>query len=237
MPKTTPVKASSSINGNIFHRFSPVDLVQTWSTEAAALDTLLNSKSGGIDESTLLRWFGESIDRIALLVYAMEKVVPTHIAREMTIGGFRTDFGWAQVTATEAPSVGFVEIEHAKADSLFVKKTRSTPYIGNSFLQGYSQLVDWASFGNADARNDSKISAVVGKHPEPVNYHFCLVVGQQRFIPGQQELDRFRWWQQHLRVNNHTKIKTYSDIPPAALSYAAACKAGGALSSSTMRLP
>lgn len=214
------------LNGNQFHAYNPVGIKAKWLAEAADLKTRLELPLDGVSETVLLHWFGEDLDRIGLLVYALHRVVPTHLARELTIGSFRTDFAWACIEADLKPLVGFIEVEHALRDSLFKQKTRIAPYIGDSFLSGFSQLIDWCSFGRGQATTDPQVSAVVGKTPGPVHYYFSLVVGQDRFIPGQLEEDRFDWWKGNLKLGQGTTISTYTDIQIAAAMYARTHGAG-----------
>ena len=120
------------------------NLAFTWATDLADFEQLINPALNpkGLDEDTLLKWFGATTHRMALLPFALTGIPPTHVARELTIGRFRVDFAWASIQPGLKPNFGFIELQDALGDTLFRSGTRQVPYIGRSFLDGFSQLAD-----------------------------------------------------------------------------------------------
>lgn len=211
----TIATASSRISANTFHPFAFVaTTVRQWKTDLADFASLISPTiaPNGVGESALLKWFGASVDRIAMLAYAIHRIVPTHVARELTIGDFRADFGWAEVDPDVDPTVGLIELENCEPKTLFEKKARKAPYLGSRFLGGFGQLVDWCAFGQAQARTDATISALLGPNHSNASYVFALVAGDRRFSNDALSETRLRWWRDNLQVGHGTSTVTFDQI-------------------------
>lgn len=203
------------IDANIFHDFIfDKNTLPTWKTELAAFENLISPASApnGVAEKVMLAWFGASIDRIALLVYALYRIVPTQVARELTVGDFRSDFAWIDNDATVNPTVGLIELENCEPSTLFVQKTRKAPYLGSRFLGGFGQLVDWCAFGQAQASTDATISAVLGARHQNVSYEFALVAGDQRFASDALSQRRMQWWNANVKLGGGTVTRTFDHV-------------------------
>ena len=212
---TATATASSRISANRFHPFAfGATTVRQWKTDLADFASLISPTIApkGIGETALLKWFGASVDRIALLAYAIHRIVPTHVARELTIGDFRADFGWAEVDPDVDPTVGLIELENCEPKTLFEKKARKAPYLGSRFLGGFGQLVDWCAFGQAQARTDATISALLGSGHSNASYVFALVAGDRRFSNDALSETRLRWWRDNLQVGHGTSTVTFDQI-------------------------
>lgn len=214
MVTSTPHR-KSRISANRFHPFSfDAAKVAQWKKDLAAYNDLISASTApnGVGETALLKWFGVSVDRIALLTYAIHRVVPTHVARELTFGDFRADFAWANVDPDVDPTVGLIELENCEPKTLFEKKARKAPYLGARFLGGFGQLADWCSFGQAQAKADATISAVLGsKHPNAA-YVYALVAGHRRFAKDALSETRLRWWRENLQVGHGTITMTFDQV-------------------------
>jgi len=211
----TVASATACIAANTFHPFNfDSSTLPIWKAELLAFTTLISPAAApnGVDEQTLLDWFGASIERISLLVYALYRIVPTHVARELTIGNFRADYGWADVDPTVDPTVGLIELENCEPSTLFTQKARTAPYLGSRFLGGFGQLVDWCAFGRADASVDAKISAVLGARHHKVTYLFALVAGDQRFASDALSQMRMQWWDANLKLGHGTVTRTFDKL-------------------------
>lgn len=204
------------IAANVFHAFADTDLETKWSAELTVLDSWLKGSVaiGGIGERALLNWFGAAEVRIAMLAFGLTGIVPTHVARELTIGRFRTDFTWATIDPDARPLVGLIELENAESNTLFEKKARAIPHIGSRFLGGFGQLVDWCAFGSADAQIDPNISAVIGAHPRSgeTEYRFDLVAGLDAFAADPLSRSRLSWWNQNILVGRGTQTVTFTRL-------------------------
>ena len=211
----TIATASSRISANTFHPFAfGATTVRQWKTDLADFASLISPTiaPNGVGESALLKWFGASVDRIAMLAYAIHRIVPIHVARELTIGDFRADFGWAEVDPDVDPTVGLIELENCEPKTLFEKKARKAPYLGSRFLGGFGQLVDWCAFGQAQARTDATISALLGPNHSNASYVFALVAGDRRFSNDALSETRLRWWRDNLQVGHGTSTVTFDQI-------------------------
>ena len=160
----------------------------------------------------MLNWFGESVERIAMLAYALHRIVPTHVARELTIGNFRADFGWADVDPGADPTVGLIEFEDCLPKTLFEQKKRKAAHLGARFLGGFGQLVDWCAFGLAEARSDARISPLLGPHFENASYRYALVAGHRRFANDALSRMRLRWWHDNLKLGHGTSTATFDQV-------------------------
>jgi len=207
--------ASSIINANQFHAFNfdPAALA-IWNRDLAALGTLISASAApnGVGETALLKWFGASAARIALLAYAIHGVVPTHVARELKIGDFRADFGWAEIDPDVDPTVGLIELENCEPNTLFEQKARAAPYLGSRFLGGFSQLVDWCAFGQGNAESDAKISVLLGHQQTNASYVYALVAGDRRFSSDSLSERRLRWWRENIKLGHGTTTSTFDQV-------------------------
>ncbi|WP_207104590.1 hypothetical protein, partial [Xanthomonas citri] len=122
------------------------------------------------------------------------------------------DFFWVCLDDTAEPVVCAVELEGALADTLFRKKSnRAEPYYGAKFLDGFSQLVDWCSFGRSAAESSYKISSLFPDNSIPV-YEYCLIAGLSSFAVDQSLKKRLNWWNQHIKLGNGTKTFTFDGL-------------------------
>jgi hypothetical protein len=211
----SPTLTKKRIAANKFHPFHFDNTTPAlWKAELAAFGTLISPAAApnGVKEKVLLAWFGASIERIALLAYALYRIVPTHVARELTVGDFRSDFAFADVDPSVYPTIGLIEIEDCQPNTLFVQKGRKAPYLGSRFLGGFGQLVDWCAFGRGQADSDATISAVLGGHNQNVSYTFALVAGDQRFSVDSLSKQRMQWWDANIKLGNDTVTRTFDDI-------------------------
>jgi len=211
----TAASAAACIAANTFHHFNfDSSTLPVWKAELVAFTKLISPATApnGVDEQTLLDWFGTSVQRIALLVYALHRIVPTHVARELTIGNFRADYAWADVDPAVDPTVGLIELENCEPSTLFMQNGRTAPYLGSRFLEGFGQLVDWCAFGQTDASVDAKISAVLGARHHKVTYLFALVAGDQRFASDALSQMRMQWWDANLKLGHGTATRTFDKL-------------------------
>lgn len=203
------------IPANIFHRFDfNAGTLPQWEAALSKFSVLISPATSpeGVGETKLLQWFGASAERIALLAYAMHGIVPTHVARELTIGDFRADFGWAEVDPDVDPTVGLIELENCEPKTLFETKQRKAPYLGNRFLNGFGQLVDWCAFGQGQARSDAAISRLLGAQHMNASYVFALVAGDRRFSNDALSQMRLRWWRENMQVGHGTTTVTFDQV-------------------------
>lgn len=214
-PKANAAVATTRVRANQFHPFLfDATKVSLWKADLADFADLISSLNApnGVAEKVMLHWFGASVDRIALLVYAIHRIVPTHVARELTIGSFRADFGWADITPDVEPTIGLIELEDCLPKTLFQKKTRKAPYFGSRFLGGFGQLVDWCSFGQGQAKVDASISALLGSDYSRASYVFALVAGDQRFSSDALSQTRLQWWRDNLQLGHGTTTATFDQV-------------------------
>lgn len=203
------------IAANTFHPFNfDATTLPQWKADLAAFSLLISAAAAphGVGETALLQWFGASVERIALLAYAIHGILPTHVARELTIGDFRADFGWAEVDPAVDATVGLIELENCEAKTLFEKKKRKAPYLGARFLGGFGQLVDWCAFGQAQAKSDASISLVLGLQHMNASYVFALVAGHRRFSSDVLSQTRLQWWRENMQVGHGTTTVTFDQV-------------------------
>ena len=192
------------------------NLATTWTNDLADFEQLISPAVNpkGLDEESLLKWFGASIHRMALIPFALTGIPPTHVARELTIGRFRVDFAWASIQPGMKPSFGFIELQDASEDTLFRVGTRAVPYIGRSFLDGFSQLVDWCCFGQNEVKTNSTISSLVVEHQHAYQtvYQYALIAGLDRFAQDPFNSQRLVWWNDHIKLGAGTDTKTFTGL-------------------------
>lgn len=208
-------KAALRISGNTFHAFNfDTTTLSQWTADLTALTTLISATTApkGVGETALLKWFGTSVERIALLAFAIHGILPTHVARELVIGDFRADFGWAEVDPDVDPTVGLIELENCEPKTLFEKKKRKAPYLGARFLGGFGQLIDWCAFGQGQAKSDATISALLGPQHANTSYVFSLVAGDRRFASDALSETRLRWWRENVKVGHGTTTVTFDQV-------------------------
>ncbi|WP_127172172.1 Shedu anti-phage system protein SduA domain-containing protein [Xanthomonas euvesicatoria] len=212
--KSSPV---SMVDAGKFVTVTPAGIAKQWALDVADLEALLTSASSsgaGLDERSLLAWFGVSVERIALLAYSVFGFVPDAVAREMTLATFRADFAWVRRAKgpIQASTVCFVEFEAALPKTLFEKKKRNAPYFGNSFLQGFSQLVDWCTFGMVEAEQNFAVAqALNGASSKRTDLRYLLVAGLDDFL-NENTRNRLNWWSTNITLGRGTDFKTYSAI-------------------------
>lgn len=207
--------AATAPAANTFHSFAfDAHAVQRLQQELLAFSSLISAAKApdGVGEEALLAWFGASVDRMALLVICAHNIVPTHVARELQIGRFRADFGWACIDTMADPVVGMIELEPCERDTLFQKRQRSTPYLGERFLGGFAQLVDWCAFGYADACEDPAISSLIGPAYDRTAYVYALVAGDRRFASDGLSKRRLDWWADHIKLGRGTQMKSFDQL-------------------------
>jgi len=200
-----------------FHPFKVSRGAAIWKTELNKLARLLKdgvTSGKGVGEKELLAWFGENANRMALLAYATSNVVPTHVAREVIIGGFRADFAWICKEPNASPIVCFVEIEGALPTTLFRKKKkgRIEPYIGDKFLDGFSQLVDWCSFGRALAETHPLVGDVLNNDTRAISYRYSLIAGIDDFMQNASLHRRLMWWHDNIKLGHGTETLTFTAL-------------------------
>lgn len=206
---------STSIAANTFHNFIfDANTLPRWQADLAAFSHLISTAGApnGVGETALLKWFGASVERIALLAYAVHSILPTHVARELTVGDFRADFGWAEVDPAVDATIGLIELENCESNTLFVKRKRKAPYLGARFLNGFSQLVDWCAFGQGQAKTDASISLILGSRHTNASYLFALVAGDRRFANDALSQIRLQWWRENMAVGHGTTTMTFDQV-------------------------
>lgn len=212
---TGATKALLRIPGNTFHAFHfDATTLPKWNVDLVEFIKMISPAAApnGVGEPALLKWFGASVERIALLAYAIHGIIPTHVARELTIGDFRADFGWAEVDRDVDPTVGLIELENCEPKTLFRTKKRKAPYLGSRFLDGFGQLVDWCAFGQGQAKSDAAISVLLGTQHLNASYVFALVAGDRRFSNDALSQARLRWWRENMQVGHGTTTVTFDQV-------------------------
>jgi hypothetical protein len=150
---------------------------------------------------------------------ASHGIMPTHVARELRVGNFRSDFAWAEVAPDVDSTVGLIELEDCKPTTLFEQRARKAPYFGKRFLAGFAQLVDWCAFGQAQAKSDPAISSLLGPYHANASYVFELVAGHRRFSNDALSQARLDWWHANIHVGHGTSIVTFDKLCQAARSH------------------
>ncbi len=201
----------------MFHSVTSSTLTGKWMrAELQKFKVVLDAGVGsgkGVDETTLLHWFAQSAEHVALLAYATKGVVPTSVGYEIPLGGFRADFAWAAVDAHAAPTIVFIEFEAALSDTLFeIKKKRTTPYIGAAFLEGFSQIVDWCAFGQHEARANPLVSQLLKGITRLPIYQFTLIAGLDDFASDPALTSRLTWWKQNIKYADGAEMYSFTDV-------------------------
>ncbi|MGV7174853.1 Shedu anti-phage system protein SduA domain-containing protein [Xanthomonas axonopodis] len=205
------------IPGGIFHQVDVATIKKIWSVDVDSLEVLLNKgvvSGAGVGEKTLLDWVGHSVERVALLAFATHGFFPHYVAREFSMAGFRADFAWIVRAdhGVNTSTVCFVELENALPETLFRPGSRAQPYFGTKFLDGFSQLVDWCSFGKTEAESNAPIAAVLaGSASSSVSYQYCLIAGVDDFLNAHTKA-RLNWWRDNIKLGHGTQFHTYSEI-------------------------
>jgi hypothetical protein len=204
-----------SLTANKLHSFPQTYVVPSWKHAIKLLEDEFSvaKHPRGVAERPLLDFFGASVENIALLVFGLHGVMPTYVAREFELGHFRSDFAWIALDDQSKPLVGFIELEPALEDTLFkTSRSRNAPYLGDRFLGGFGQLVDWCAFGRGEAALDPKISPLLGANGYQAIYLYGLVAGLDRFALDRLSHNRLTWWQQNIAIGNGTCFKTFSQL-------------------------
>jgi hypothetical protein len=130
------------------------------------------------------------------------------LAREYPLfGEFRCDFA---VGDSAAKSYAFVELEDARAASIFIKKKgKFAPEWSPRFEHGYSQVVDW--FYKLQTMTDTPdMEARLGKRA--VIYTGVVVVGRDQHLSAGERL-RLDWRREHVVVNSKKVVcVTYDQL-------------------------
>ncbi|MGN4069870.1 Shedu anti-phage system protein SduA domain-containing protein [Burkholderia gladioli] len=204
--------------GNLFHPFdfkgsTTAGWRSDWTIFKSMIWTASTPKAPvSVEETELLKWFGGSVERVAMMVYAIHKIVPTHVARELEIGDFRADFAWASIDPDADATVGFIEFENCLPKTIFDKKTRKAPYWGSRFLGGFGQLVDWCAFGQAQAQADAAISSILGPKFDNARYVYSLVAGHRAFWSDALSSRRMNWWSANMSLGSGTTTLTFDQL-------------------------
>lgn len=211
------------LRGNQFHRceHTAVDVVAAGRSLALML---AEAGDKGVAERPLLEWLGASTARIALLAHAGGQLVPTYVARELSLGDMRADFALLQVpkSSTAAPRLLLVECQGALPNSLFEKGKRKLLYWGHDFLDGFSQLVDWHFVGHHTTLNQA-IATLTAGHLRCIEVSFQLVVGLQKFSMDELSQRRIISWAQTLTIGSNFRVSRFDDVAHEALSWTDAC--------------
>ena len=179
---TSPSSAQTLVTGGKFVSAPRVNLTTTWATDLADFEQLIDPSAHpkGVDEDTLLTWFGATSHRIALIAFALTGIPPTHVAREFSVGKFRVDFAWASIQTGVFPTFGFVEFQDALEDTLF----RKGPETDSIYRQVFSNtdLVNlWIGVALVRTRYKrmAAVSASVGAHSyaHRTEYRYALLAG------------------------------------------------------------
>lgn len=215
--KKSKKKSSTSLyQSGVFHPVPLANAVKALKKEADDLEALLATiptSGNGIVEGDLLAWFGENVYRTALLACGTLNAIPSHVARELTVGNFRADFAWIGLSDKARPVVMLIELEGALHDTLFhTKKNRKSPYFGEKFLEGFSQLVDWCAFGKSQAEFNPTIAQVIQNDPRTPSYRFALVAGSDHFLKDRSLESRMMWWQSNIKLGEDTSTVTFEEI-------------------------
>ncbi|MGU3778992.1 Shedu anti-phage system protein SduA domain-containing protein [Burkholderia metallica] len=209
---------AAPIAGNLFHPFDFKGATTArWRSDWTTFKSMIWSASTpstpiSVGETALLTWFGGSVERIAMMVYAIHKIVPTHVARELEIGDFRADFAWASIDPDADATVGFIELENCLEKTIFEKKKRKAPYLGERFLGGFGQLVDWCAFGQNQAQADATISTLLGPKFDNARYVYSLVAGHRAFWNDALSLRRMNWWAANMSLGSGTTTLTFDQL-------------------------
>jgi hypothetical protein len=182
---------------------------------AAALRTLIQSYPTGIKERTLLRWFGESEERIALFPLGLQNqsYAAQYTAREITIKHFRADFACLYVSPTKVfpPRLLLIETQGARPNSIFQRGRRIAPLWSNDFLSGFAQVVDWHCFKDEIDTWPPLTQIVAGQGR--VNVDFAVIAGLSADVADALSQKRLIHWREHVGFGNNVHISTFDALP------------------------
>lgn len=132
---------------------------------------------------------------------------PDAIAYEYRIfGRYRADI---LVGDRERGRFALIELEDARADSVFEDKDRTSSYWSSRFFVGFSQLVDWLCEIRTRAK-DLALQEEFGTM-QPLLLP-ALVVGRDQFL-SDRERHRFDWFRQNVLVDSASpSISTYDEL-------------------------
>lgn len=124
---------------------------------------------------------------------------------------FRADYA---VANEDRSKFLFVEFEHAKKESIFPTKAKTS---GNNsyqwskiFEHGFSQVVDWY-FRLDDYEKTSKIEEHFGT--DKIKYVGILVVGRDIFLKQSGLTKRFEWRREHTVIDSkHLSCFTFDEL-------------------------
>lgn len=92
----------------------------------------------------------------------------------------------------------FIELEDAKARSIFRRSKRATSDWSPRFEHGYSQIIDWF-YSLEDAAASKAFAARFGN--EPIEYQGVLVIGREHFLDLPERL-RLSWRRSRMVVDS-----------------------------------
>ena len=170
--------------------------------------TLLSSADNLSERDDLLRFFQEHHHLSALIGTFFPYVgKPNRLAFEYNLfGDFICDIA---VGDTVSQQYGFIELEDASSNSVFVDKKRTAPYWSPRFEQGYSQVIDW--FWKLQDMSSTK-EFVHRFGTGYIKYEGMLVVGRDQFLDTRAQ-QRLAWRQDRLLVDSkRIYILTYDEL-------------------------
>ena len=108
----------------------------------------------------------------------------------------------------------FVEFENAEETSVFKKTPKLTPEWSSRYEHGFSQLVDWILWLEA---NRGTPGFQVRFNANVIRYNVLLVIGRDKYLGNQGLKDRMSWRDEHIsiwgkNVNCITFDKLYEDL-------------------------
>jgi hypothetical protein len=193
------------ITSNTFVRVGfDAGVLRSWASDLPALAALLApvGSTSPIDTGHLLRWFGASPERIMLLAYAGNTVMPTHVGRDMCIGSFRSDFAWATIERPFAPTIGFIALAGGHAAERGEPRGPGVDgvgqRVGRQVRRGALQVRDWCAGPREEARPPAAMSGLLGANFADASYVFSLIADEQGSAGGY--LQRGPVWSPYDRV-------------------------------------
>ena len=177
-------------------------------SQVASLATLLESKSALSERNDILNFFKDNQHLSALIGTFFPYVGrPNRLAFEYNLfGDFVCDIA---VGDTKSQQYGFVELEDAKHNSVFINKKRSAPYWSPRFEQGYSQVVDW--FWKLQDMSSTQ-EFVLRFGTDYIKYEGMLIVGRDQFLDIRAQ-QRLAWRQDKVLVDSkRIHILTYDEL-------------------------
>ena len=170
--------------------------------------TLLDDKGVLSERSDLLHFFQEHHHLSALIGTFFPYVGRSdRLAFEYNLfGDFVCDI---VVGDTVSQQYGFIELEDASPNSIFVDRKRSAPYWSPRFEQGYSQIIDW--FCKLQDMSSTK-EFVHRSGTGYIKYEGILVIGRDQFLDTRAQ-QRLAWRQDRLLTDSKKiYVLTYDEL-------------------------